>query len=39
MKSREEMVSNTNKKLDQLNQEIEQLRDKTNKLEKECLKN
>ena len=33
------MVSNTNKKLDQLNQEIEQLRDKTNKLEKECLKN
>lgn len=39
MKSREEMVSSTNKKLDQLNQEIEQLRDKTNKLEKECLKN
>lgn len=33
------MVNNTNKKLDQLNQEVESLRDRTNKLEKECLKN
>jgi|688.fasta_scaffold1690472_1 hypothetical protein len=33
------MVNNTNKKLDQLNQEVESLRDRTNRLEKECLKN
>ena len=39
MKSRDQMVSNTNKKLDQLNQEVESLRERTNKLEKECLKN
>jgi chromosome segregation ATPase len=32
-------VSTTNKKLDQLNREIEDLKDKTNKLEKECIKN
>ncbi len=39
MKSRDQMVNNTNKKLDQLNQEVESLRERTNKLEKECLKN
>ena len=33
------MVNNTNKKLDQLNQEVESLRDRTNRLEKECIKN
>lgn len=39
MKSRDEMVNNTNIKLNQLNQEVESLRDRTNRLEKECLKN
>lgn len=33
------MVNSTSKKLEQLNKEIEDLRDKTNKLEKECMKN
>jgi uncharacterized protein YlxW (UPF0749 family) len=31
-------VNNTNKKLDQLNREIDDLRDKTNKLEKDCIR-
>jgi len=32
MKSRNQMVSTTNKKLDQLNKEVEDLKDKTAKL-------
>jgi TolA-binding protein len=32
-------VGTTNKKLDQLNREIEELKDKTNRLEKDFLKN
>ena len=38
MKNREAVVATTNRKLDQLNEEHEELRDKTNKLEKECQK-
>lgn len=33
------MVSDTNKKLEQLNREIEDLKDKIGKLEKECIRN
>ena len=32
-------MSSTNKKLDQLNREIEELKDKTNRLQKDCMKN
>ena len=32
------MVGNTHKKLDQLNREVHDLTEKTNKLEKECLR-
>ena len=32
------MVGNTHKKLDQLNREVSDLTDKTNKLDKECLR-
>ena len=32
------MVNSTNKKLDQFNKEIEGLKDKTNKVEKECIR-
>ena len=32
------MVGNTSKKLEQLNREVSDLQDKTNKLEKECLR-
>lgn len=38
MRSREEIVNATFKKLDSLNAEIDDLRDKTKKLEKDCLK-
>lgn len=38
MRSREEIVNATFKKLDSLNVEIDDLRDKTKKLEKDCLK-
>ncbi len=38
MKNREEVVITTHKKLDSLNLEIDTLREKTKKLEKECLK-
>lgn len=38
MRSREDIMNSTYKKLDLLNGEIEQLRDKTKKLQKECLK-
>lgn len=37
MKSREDIVNATYKKLDNLNLEIDALRDKTKKLEKECI--
>jgi|JI9StandDraft_1071089.scaffolds.fasta_scaffold596083_1 prefoldin subunit 5 len=39
MRSRDDMVSDTNKKLEQLNREIEDLKDKIGKLEKECIRN
>jgi septal ring factor EnvC (AmiA/AmiB activator) len=38
-KSKDELVGTTNKKLEQLNREIEELRDKTARLEKDFLKN
>lgn len=38
MKNREEVVNDTHKKLDSLNIEIDALRDKTRKLEKDLLK-
>lgn len=38
MRSREEIVNATFQKLDSLNVEIDDLRDKTKKLEKDCLK-
>ena len=38
MKNREEVVITTHKKLDSLNLEIDTLREKTKKLEKERLK-
>jgi hypothetical protein len=37
MKSREDIVNATYKKLDNLNLEIDALREKTKKLEKECI--
>lgn len=39
MRSRDDMVSSTNRKLEQLNHEIESLKDKIHKIEQECLKN
>ncbi len=38
-KSKDELVGTTNKKLEQLNREIDELRDKTGRLEKDFLKN
>jgi predicted nucleic acid-binding Zn-ribbon protein len=39
MRNRDDMVSTTNKKLDQLNKECEDLKDKIDKLDKDCSRN
>lgn len=39
IKSRDNVVTATNKKLEQLNKELEGLKDKIGKLDKECAKN
>ena len=38
MRNRDDMVNSTNKKLDQFNKDIEGLKDKINKIEKECIR-
>ena len=38
MKNRENVVASTNRRLDQLNEEHNELKEKTNKLEKDCQK-